>query len=47
MDLPVKALDGPSKLSTTVIPGREQESYAFLLHHAAYAVPGTLCNVLN
>ena len=47
MDLSVKALDGPSKLTTTVIPGREQVSYAFYLHHAAYTVPGTLSVVLN
>ena len=47
MDLPVKALDGPLKLSTTVISGREQESYIFSLHHAADAVPGTLSVVLN
>ena len=46
MDLSVKAIDGPSKLTTTSYPGVNK--YAFYYGTPpAYAVPGTLSVVLN
>ena len=50
MDLSVKAIDGPSKLTTTSYPGVSKSVLPTLftyVHHTAYAVPGTLSVVLN